>query len=36
MPERDHYDQEDSIINGVKNSILPYSESVTVATTKRT
>ena len=35
MPKSDNHDQENSIVNGVENSIVPHSESITVATTKR-
>ena len=35
MPECDNHDQENPIVNGVKHSIVPYSESISIATTKR-
>jgi hypothetical protein len=34
MPECDNHDQENSIVNGVQNPIVPYSESIAIATTK--
>jgi hypothetical protein len=35
MTECDDDNQENSVVNGVKNAIVPYSESITVATSKR-
>jgi hypothetical protein len=34
MPECDNHDQENSVVNGVKNAIVPYSESITIAPAK--
>jgi hypothetical protein len=34
MPERDNHDQENSIVNGVKNPIVPNSETIAIASSK--
>jgi hypothetical protein len=34
MAECDNHDQENSIINGVQNPIVPYSEPISIATSK--
>jgi len=34
MPECDHHNQENAIVNGVQDAIVPYSQSIAITTSK--